>query len=163
MHRQLDPRLFGETTDAKENTQELLPNLERLPQDPSQLRAQLKKKDNLEMKMEAFISKMNEAQRVMNMELTKLEKRFERLEQHYKSSYESMQARLQKTDMRMTERSMMENKIQALMERQNTMMQSFENKLQAVKKSLEDKEIENLKLQSALKEAREDMRRMKLR
>lgn len=164
MNRQLDPRLFGETTETNTKIDnELLPNLERLPQDPSQLRAQLKKKDNVDMKVDAFISKMSEAQRVMGNELTKLEKRFERLEQHYKSSYDSMSSRLEKTDMRMTDRSMMENKIQALLERQNTMMKNFDTKLNQLKKSLEEKEIENLKLHSALREARDDMRRLKTR
>lgn len=164
MHRQLDPRLFGEAAEERNTTDnELLPNLERLPQDPSSLRAQLKKKENLEMKVEAFISKMSEAQRVMSSELTKLEKRFERLEQHYKQSHEGMQARLQKTDMRMTDRSMMENKIQALLERQNTMMQNFEAKLGQVKKALEEKEIDNLKLQSALREARLDIKNLQNR
>lgn len=164
MNRQLDPRLFGESTEpTRTNDNELLPNLERLPQDPSQLRAQLKKKDNIEMKVDAFISKVSESQRVMTNELTKLEKRFERLEQHYKQSYDAMAARLQKTDMRMTDRTMMENKIQALLERQNTMMRNFETKLNSVKKNLEEKEIDNLKLHSALREARDEMNRLKAR
>lgn len=164
MDRQLDPRLFGDTVE-KQSSEEgsLLPNLERLPQDPSQLRAQLKKNDNMELKMEAFISKISEAHRVMSADLIKLEKRFGRLEQHYKSSHDSMQTRVQKTDMRMTERTMMENKIQALIERQNTMMQNFERKLNAVKKSLDEKEIENMKLSATLKEAHHDIRRIKER
>ena len=49
MSRQLDPRLFGEiSTNDKKASDELLPQLDRLPQDPTQLRAQMKKKEKFQ-------------------------------------------------------------------------------------------------------------------
>ncbi|MEC9283503.1 MAG: hypothetical protein VX642_12370 [Bdellovibrionota bacterium] len=161
MSRQLDPRLFGEmSTNENKASDELLPQLDRLPQDPTQLRAQMKKKENIEMKVDAFMSKVSEAQRLMTMEVTKLEKRLERIEAHYKNAHESMMLKMQTTDRKLTERTVMENKVQALMERQNTMIQNFERKLNLLKKSIEEKEINNLKLSASLREAQNKIARM---
>ena len=161
MNRQLDPRLFGDsiTRDSAGKDEDLLPQLDRLPQDPTQLRAQLKKKENIEMKMEAFMSKMNEQQRLVGIEVQKLEKRLERIEQHYKNAHESLILKMQNTDRKITERSVMESKVQALMERQNMMIQNFERKLNLMKKSLEEKEISNLKLTASLREAQTKLNR----
>lgn len=163
MSRQLDPRLFSDAnlhSNSIDNTGSL-PPLDRLPQDPTQLRTQMKKKENLEMKIDAFISKVSEVQRLMNLEVGKMEKRLERLEQHYRNAHESMKLKLQTTDRKLTERSVMENRIQALMERQNTMIQNFDRKLSLLKRELEEKEMENLKLSASLREAQTRMQRQR--
>ncbi|MFK8138866.1 MAG: hypothetical protein AB8E15_10935 [Bdellovibrionales bacterium] len=163
MSRQLDPRLFGgESIDAMELIPDSkVPQLDKLPSDPNLIRVKENRKNNIEMKVEGMESKVSESMRQMGTDLNQMTKRIERMETHYKTTYQSFQQKLSQLEMRVTDRNMMESKLNALVERQQQMVNSFETRMKEMRKLMEEKEMHNLKLNAALRDARNDLQRLK--
>ncbi|MES2768583.1 MAG: hypothetical protein V4596_05490 [Bdellovibrionota bacterium] len=74
---------------------------------------------------------------------------------------QEMRATHAKLSSRFTERGLAEHKIEALIERQNSVINSFEKKMAQMSKVIEDSNLQLLRTQSALEDARREIAKLK--
>lgn len=86
--------------------------------------------------------------------MTYLEDRFDGLTQEVRANNTKLSGRF-------TERALAETKIEALIERQNSMINAFEKRMNQMGKTLEDAQMQLLRTQSALEEARKEIAKLK--
>jgi hypothetical protein len=100
---------------------------------------------------------INESKLKMNRLAQKMihfEDRFEGLTQEVRTGNAKLSSRF-------TERGLAETKIEALIERQNSIINSFEKRMTQMGKTLEEAQLQLLRTQSALEDARKEIAKLK--
>lgn len=100
---------------------------------------------------------LNESKLKMNriaQKMANFDDRLEGITQEMRSTHSKLSSRF-------TERGLAEHKIEALIERQNSVINSFEKKMAQMAKVIEDSNLQLLRTQSALEDARREIAKLK--
>ena len=100
---------------------------------------------------------LNESKLKMN----RMAQRMANFEERIDGISQEMRTTHSKLSSRFTERGLAEHKIEALIERQNSVINSFEKKMTQMSKVIEDSNLQLLRTQSALEDARREIAKLK--
>jgi hypothetical protein len=145
MERKLNP-LFQESL----NSHRIQEKFDPTPASFTQQQSQANSNSNI---ME-FINESKLKLNRLAQKMTYFEDRFDGLTQEVRAGNTKLSGRF-------TERALAETKIEALIERQNSMINSFEKRMTQMGKTLEDAQLQLLRTQSALEDARKEIAKLK--
>ena len=109
----------------------------------------------------AASSDMNEFVNESKLKLNRLAQKMSQFEDRFEGLTQEVRASHTKLSGRFTERALAETKIEALIERQNSIINTFEKRMSQMNKTLEDAQLQLLRTQSALEEARKEIAKLK--
>ncbi len=167
MQRELDPKLFGNPEIAEDEQKLSPPSLSAKPFDSSsigfqsleikelkqQLQMSQKRVQLLEEKLSQVISKMSQGLGSQSTSIEKLQKNVERNNKFIESLHKDLNESKANLSSKINERKVQESKIEDLLDRQNMVIRNFENRLTAMQKIINEKEIQLMNYASVLQEA----------
>jgi hypothetical protein len=95
------------------------------------------------------------------LKLNRLAQKMVHFEDRFDGLIQEVRASNAKLSSRFTERGLAENKVEALIERQNSIINTFEKRMNQMAKTFEDSQLQLLRTQSALEDARKEIAKLK--
>jgi chromosome segregation ATPase len=164
MQKELNPQLFPKT--QKANTEELMnPQIETLinkamtaSEEVQVLRRQVFRLQDQVTKLSSHVIEQNKSQQVKSDRWAQTLARIEQNQQTYMYENNDKIAQLAS---RLSDRKGMDFKLQELLEQQNNLLKSYEDRFQKLQKSVSEKEIQINTITGHLQEAQMEINRLK--
>jgi chromosome segregation ATPase len=124
--------------------------------------------ENLSRRMKEFESRVETMYTRVEELTTQNRQRFERVQSHFKGQSEMLQnalsdvhAKIAKVVSRINERKLSENVVKEMIDRHGQIVQTFEVRLQQIQKVTADQELQLMHARSELKQALQELARLK--
>lgn len=166
IQKELNPDLFGERPAVRENPMDqrtaygAQPGNSYLNTD-RQIHDLKTQNQTLTEQLNKVIGTLNELIKTTNHRFEKTQSSITRLEQGHNGLASEAGQKISQLVQRMNERKALEMKVQEMVDRHNTIIKSFEVRLNHLQKLLADKEAQALASQAALNEAKMEIARLK--
>lgn len=165
MQKELNPELFGERRQARSQSTEVTTgaapetasflNLDRQVMD---LRAQI---PLLNDEIKKVAAQAQEFMKVSHLKMERLQQQVARLEQSHNGLVQETGHKLTQVGLRLSERKSLDQKIQEMVDRHNSVIKSFEVRMNHLQKLLAEKDSMLVSAQAALNEAKMEIARLK--
>lgn len=179
MHREINPQLFGTQTAVEKIGQPVdlsqpatgimgrsAPAAERvsLPYGPNELKTLEHQVSTLrvalvqsEKRAEALTAKVDEISRLVHGRLERFSQAIVRMEEIQAQSHQDFTGKLAQIVAKVNERKVSDNKVQELIDRHNTVIRNFENRLISLQRLVSEQEMALHNSQAALEETRAEL------
>lgn len=179
MHREINPQLFGTQTAAEKIGQPVdlsqpaagimgrpAPSQERhaVPYGPNEIKALEHQVSTLrvalvqsEKRAEALAAKMEEISRLVHGRLERFSQAIVRMEEIQAQTHQEFTGKMAQIVARVNERKVSDNKVQELIDRHNTVIRNFENRLHSLQRLVSEQEMALHNSQAALEETRAEL------
>lgn len=149
MERRLNP-LFQESLNK---TQQKIQIQEQFDPTPQILQPNTSQ-STINANMMEFLNESKIKMNRMTQKMANLEDRVDAITQEMRATHTRLSTRF-------NERALAESKVEALIERQNSIINSFEKRMTQMARVIEDSQLQLLKTQSALEDARREIAKLK--
>ncbi len=166
MQKELNPDLFGESSTSKTRTVEAanpnasigLLHVKEVDTKLAEMRTQMNVMiDN----MNRFATQVNEALKTSHQKFEKMGQTIQRLEQNDQALALDNSQKLSQLGQKLGERRTLDGKVQEMIDRHNSVLKSYELRLNQLQKLIAEREQQIMNAQSALNEAKMEIARMK--
>lgn len=174
MQRELNPALFGQMqndagTDLSAQTQmknrvlepsraQHLGSLIQIEHQIAEMKNQMRA---MQENMNKMVQYMNENLKTLNTKSDLLNKNVSKLEQQDQMIVQEASQKILQMHSRLAERKSLDVKIQEMVDRQNTILRSYEARMNQMQKILSDKDAQLIQMQAALQETKVEIARLK--
>ncbi len=159
MQKELNPDLFGETSNKSrvyENHNQSQVNY--LDQKVLETRTQMR---SLGDQLQKIVGQMNEFIKSTQGRFEKTNQQILRLEQNDQTILKDLSQRISSVHSRFSDKTNMEYKIQEMMDKHQSILRSYELKLQQIQKILNEREAQLISTQALLSETKMELARLK--
>lgn len=115
----------------------------------------------LEARVENHSTQLNELNKNLQLKFSRNDQRFTRIEEKVEMVAQELKAKQSQLAAKISERTLMDHKIESMLERHNQVIRTFENRLSSMQKLLDEQELHNRNLVAALQDARREIARLK--
>ncbi len=115
----------------------------------------------VESRLQQVQDQVTELSKTTTLKVERLSQRVSQLESRMDQVFQELRAKYATISGRLTERSLNEAEIEALMERHNQIIRTFENRMSQLQKFCESQQMQLMSAQASLEEARRDLARLK--
>jgi chromosome segregation ATPase len=178
MHREINPQLFGNQTAVEKIGQPVdlskpaagimgrpaPENRPQVPYGPNEIKAMEQQVSSLrlalaqsEKRSEALALKLDEVARMVHVRLERFSQAIVRTEEVQSQSQQEMTAKLALILAKVNERKVTDTKVQELIDRHNTIIRNFENRLTSLQRLVSEQEMALHNAQAALEETRAEL------
>lgn len=159
MQKELNPDLFGETSNKSrvyENHNQSQVNY--LDQKVLETRTQMR---SLGDQLQKIVGQMNEFIKSTQGRFEKTNQQILRLEQNDQTILKDLSQRISSVHSRFSDKTNMEYKIQEMMDKHQSILRSYELKLQQIQKILNERDAQLISTQALLSETKMELARLK--
>ena len=179
MHRELNPNLFGNQNPVEKiaTSADLSNSLGRgpgqpsakgVPYPPNELKGLEHQIATLKMELarsdrraEAMATKVEELGKLVHGRLERFSQAIVRAEEIHSQAHQETTGKLAQINAKVNERRVTDGKIQELIDRHNTIIRNFENRLHSLQRVVSEQEMALHNSQAALEEARAEIAKLR--
>jgi DNA polymerase II small subunit/DNA polymerase delta subunit B len=160
MEKQLNPALFSANTSEKVSDSKswYIDPASTLRFDRPVDRAEIKK---IEERFDVVNDRVTETIKTATLKSEKITQRVAQVEGRVEALAQEIRSKYAQLSGRVTERNLMETEVQSMLDRHNTVVRNFENRMTQMQRLIENQQMLLMNSQAALEEARRELTRLK--